>query len=72
MTSALPGKVESPCRKGIAPLQYVGANPYRRSRATSPGFALALSIAQPCQKINKSVELNYCKSRHRRVDRPFD
>jgi hypothetical protein len=32
--------VESPCRKGIAPVQYVGANPYRRSHATSPGFAL--------------------------------
>ena len=42
-SSALPGKVESPCRKGIAPDQYVGANPCRRSHATSPGFALVKS-----------------------------
>ena len=42
--SALPGKVESPCRKGIAPNQYVGANPCRRSHATSPGFALGFAV----------------------------
>src|SRR5206468_8036906 len=29
--SALPGEVKSPRRKGFAPNQYVGANPYRQS-----------------------------------------
>jgi hypothetical protein len=30
-SSALPGEVESPRRKGNAPNQYLGANPYRQS-----------------------------------------
>ena len=34
--SALPGKPESACRKGIAPAQYVGACPYRQT-ASHPG-----------------------------------
>jgi hypothetical protein len=56
----LPFKVESPCRKEpkvrdseLAPDQYAGANPYRRSHATpdlvrgklSPGFAQDKKIA---------------------------
>jgi hypothetical protein len=31
VSSALPGKPESACRKGTAPDQYAGANPYRKS-----------------------------------------
>ena len=68
-SSALPGKVKTPCRKGIAPDRYVGANPCRRSLATSPGFALVFKRFKELSAGKTAVLISHRFSSARMADR---